>query len=370
VRLRLVRDLLPEGELVLSGGLCVLVGLPSAGPRRASLECLDWIPADERAYVAGFWRSAVPGEPFEFEHRLLTADGRKLLVLHRGLIEPSDAAGGRHGIAILHDITARRQAEQRVQELANHDEVTGLPNRNGFLDQIDAAMHSARWEGGGVALVALDVRRIAEIKAGMGFGAGDTLAMALAARLRAACGDGESVAHLGETEFALMIECPPDDAQVRLSARAAEVLRAMELPVRLGATDVYPQCLAGAALFPRDADTAAALLEAAQTARSGTAAGVSLAFFTPESNGRLLREMAIESALSRAVGGGELLLHYQPQVDLSTGRVCGAEALLRWHSRELGTVAPAEFIPVAERCGLIGAVGEWVLREVCRQIAA
>lgn len=359
---------LPSGELVLSQGLCTLAGLPCDGPRRASLDALDWIPADERAYVAGFWRNAVPGEPFEFEHRVLAADGRKLLVLHRGLLE-SECDTDRRGIAILHDITAQREAELRIQELANHDEVTGLPNRASFLDQVDAAMHSARWEGRGVALLALDVRRIAEIKASMGFGAGDTLAMALAARLRAACAPGESVAHLGETEFALMTECPPEDGQARVAARAAELLGALELPVRLGATDVYPKCVVGAALFPRDADSAAGLLEAAQTARAGIAAGVTVAFFKPESNSRVLREMAIESALSRAIGGGELLLHYQPQVDLSTGRVCGAEALLRWRSRELGSVSPAEFIPVAERCGLIGAIGEWVLGEVCRQIA-
>lgn len=359
---------LPAGELMLSEGLCTLAGLPLEAPRRASLDALDWIPAEERAFVAGFWRNAVPGEPFEFEHRVLAADGRKLLVLHRGLLE-CESDTGRRGIALLQDITAQREAEQRIQELANHDEVTGLPNRAGFLDQIDAAMHSARWEGRGVALLALDVRRITEIKVSMGFGAGDTLAMALAARLRAACGDGESVAHLGETEFALMTDCPLEDGSVHVSARAAELLRALELPVRLGATDVYPKCQLGAALFPRDAESAAALLEAAQTARAGIAAGISVAFFKPESNSRVLREMAIESALSRAIGGGELLLHYQPQVELASGRVCGAEALLRWRSRELGTVSPAEFIPVAERCGLIGAIGEWVLREVCRQIA-
>ncbi|NRF71822.1 EAL domain-containing protein [Aquincola sp. S2] len=360
---------LPSGQLLLSEGLCTLAGLEPDASREARIDALDWVPADERPFVAGFWRNADPGEPFEFQHRVQCADGRKLQVLHRGRLEVGEG-GGLRGFAILQDITAQKEAELRIQELANHDEVTGLPNRGAFLDQVDAAMHAARWDGRGVALLALDVRRIAEIKSSMGFGAGDTLAMALAARLRGVCGDGESVAHLGETEFALLIDCDPREAQGLIAQRGEALLRALQVPVRLGSTDVYPQCLIGAAAFPTDADSADRLLECAQTARVGLSAGRGIAFFKPESNSRVLREMALESALSHAIDNGELLLHYQPQVDLASGRVCGAEALLRWRSRELGTVSPGEFIPVAERCGLIGAIGDWVLREACRQIAA
>ncbi|HSW04475.1 EAL domain-containing protein [Aquabacterium sp.] len=360
---------LPTGSIALSEGLCALAGLPPEAPRQVHIDALDWIPADERAYVAGFWRSATLGEPFEFEHRLLCSDGRKLQVLHRGLLEANGVNAAR-GIALLQDITAQREAELRIQELANHDEVTGLPNRAAFLDQIDAALHAARWDGRNVALLAIDIRRIAEIKTSMGFGAGDTLAMALAARLRAASTEHESVAHLGETEFALLLEYQPEQPVQDVARRAADLLQAMQLPVRLGATDVYPQCLIGAALFPADAESADRLLEAAQTARAGVGSGNAVAFFKPESNSRALRDMALESALTHAIGRGELLLHYQPQVDLSTGRISGAEALLRWRSHELGSVSPAEFVPVAERCGLIGAISEWVLHAACRQIAA
>jgi PAS domain S-box-containing protein/diguanylate cyclase (GGDEF)-like protein len=360
---------LPAGRLKLSDGLCALVGLGEDAPREAELDALAWVPVDEQAYVAGIWRSTDPGEPFEFQHRIQCADGRKLQVLHRGRLE-SGADGTLRGFAILQDITAQREAELRIQELANHDEVTGLPNRAAFLDQVDAAMHAARWDDRGVAVLALEVRRIAEIKSSMGFGAGDTLAMALSARMRAICGDGESVAHLGETEFALLIDCDPRSAATVIAQRAEALQQALRAPVRLGATDVYSQSQIGAAAFPADADSADRLLECAQTARGELRDACGLACFKPESNSRALREMALESALSRAIDTGELLLHYQPQVDLASGRVCGAEALLRWRSHELGTVSPAEFIPVAERCGLIGAIGEWVLREACRQIAA
>ena len=373
---------LPAGIVALSEGLRVLVGMPAQASRQAHIDALDWVPADERAYVAGFWRNATVGEPFEFEHRILCSDGRKLQVLHRGLLEATGPHSAR-GVALLQDITAQREAERRIQELAHHDEVTGLPNRSGFLDRIDAALHAARWDKRQVALIAIDVRRIAEVKTSMGFGAGDSLAMALAARLSAAAENQECVGQLGETEFALLLEYAPQadgsmpaaeqmaqQAAQQVAQRAAAVLQAMQLPVRLGSTNVYPQCLAGTATFPADADSAVQLLEAAQTARAGSGPGNAVACFKLESNSRVLRDLAIESELTHAIERRELALHYQPQVDLATGRLCGAEALLRWRSHQLGPVSPAEFIPVAERCGLIGALGDWVLREACRQIAA
>lgn len=164
----------PAGTVRLSTGLRALLGQEEkdGGPEPA-LEAIDWIPAEERAYVAGIWRAAAIAEPFEFQHRVICADGRRLTVLHRGTL----IAGTDHapiGVALLQDITAQREAEQRIQELASQDEVTGLPNRTSLLDQTDAAMQSARWGDGRVALLAIDVPQIAAVKTSMGFGAGDT----------------------------------------------------------------------------------------------------------------------------------------------------------------------------------------------------
>ena len=360
---------LPEGELTMSAGLCQLVGHPADAGAQAQVDALPWVPPNERAYVAGFWRSAPEGEPFEFQHRVQCADGSKLLVLHLGIAERC-GDGSVRGVAILKDITAQHEAQQRIEELSNQDEVTGLPNRSAFLGQVDAAIHAARWEDRSVALLSLEVPRIAEIKTSMGFGAGDTLAMAVAARLQGAAGEGESVAHLGDTEFALLLECSGHPADEAITARAQRLLDALQVPVQLGRTDIYPQCFIGISCFPRDAAEAAPLLECAQTARMGTGMGTQIGFVHAESNARALREMALESALNRGIANNELRLHYQPEVDLATGRVCGAEALLRWTSAELGSVSPAEFIPLAERVGLIGTLGDWVLNEACQQIAA
>jgi len=359
----------PGGLIKPSVGLRALLGLPEGEHRVRDIGALDWVPEEERQYVAGIWRGATPGEPFEFQHRIVCADGRRLVVLHRGMLVPGGAAGLR-GIGMLQDITAQREAESRIQALANQDEITGLPNRASLLDCTDAALHAARWQARGVALLAIDVPRIAETKGRMGFGAGDALAMAVAARLRQGCSEGEVVARLSETEFALLLETAADEPLEAVRRRALSVQAALQEPVRLGATDVYPSALIGIALSPRDADSSGALLEAAQTARLDCAGGAGVALFRPETTQRAMRAMQVEAALRQALERGEFELHFQPLVHLGDGRICGAEALLRWTSAELGAVAPSEFLPLAERAGLIGALGDWVLRRACTQLAA
>ena len=205
----------------------------------------------------------------------------------------------------------------------------------------------------------------------MGFGAGDMLAMALAARLQAECLEGEAVAQLGNTEFALMMDLSqaPSAAAAAILQRAQALRCALERPVRIASTDIFVQCVIGVATFPGDARQPAQLLELAQTARLRATPENSIVAYEADSNVRALREMQIEALLRQALADDELEVHYQPQVDMADGKVVGAEALLRWTSSAMGRLSPAEFIPVAERSGLIGAVGDWVLRRVCRQIA-
>lgn len=361
---------LPSGRVTLSEGLRSLLGLPARDAVEPTIDDLQWVPPDERALVAGIWRNAPEAEPFDFQHRVACADGRRLVVLHRGQLG-AEADGVRRGVAILQDITLQREAEARIQEISSHDEITGLPNRHALLDQIDAAMHAARWEQRGVALLVVDVPRIADIKSSMGFGAGDTLAMALAARLTQLAVAGETVARVGDTEFAWMVESAAADQPAALKLRAHQLQEQLQQPVLLGTTEVFARARVGIARFPVDGETADRLLEAAQTARLDIAdmqtAGV--AMFTPESGTRALREMQIEAALRHALQLQQFELKYQPQVDLADGAIRGAEALLRWDSPELGAVSPAEFIPVAERSGLIGSISDWVMRRACEQAA-
>lgn len=364
------------GRITMSAGLLRLLGLPpAAGGEQACLRLdeLEWVPPEERDYVSVIWRSATTNEPFEFEHRVLTADGRRLVVLHRGVVQPGSTHGRRApmvGVGMVQDITAQRETEENLRQARLHNEVTGLPNRAAFLDVLDAAVHAARWQQGGIAVLALDVPRIAEVQASMGFGAGDTLSMALASRLRERCAPGESLAQLADGEFALMVETGAQPEPTLLRQRAQALAASVEEPVRLGATDIHPRARVGIARHPEDAATPAALIEAAQQARLGVTSESVLAFFQPESNAAVVRQMQLESALRRAVDrlqDGAMTLVYQPQAGLADGRVRGVEALLRWHDETLGEVAPGEFLPLAERLGLIGAIAEFVLASACRQ---
>jgi len=363
--------ILPGGEVMVSAGLRALIGLPNENDAPVYVDTLPWVPEDERALVAGIWQTAVHGEPLEFQHRVLCSDGRRLTVRHIGLLSPAaDGGDGGRGVAILQDITSQREAEARIEELSTHDEVTGLANRKRFIDQVEAAMHAARWTGGALALFTIDVARITDIKASMGFGAGDALAMALAARLSEHAREAELVARLGETEFALMAEFGSAEELDAIRARAEALVLALQAPVKLGVTDVFPRCIVGIGRLPGDADAADALVEAAQSARLEVTDGSGVAFYKPESATRAMREMLIEGGLRRAIEGNEFDLHYQPQASLADGTIAGAEALLRWTAPDLGPVSPSEFIPVAERAGLIGAIGDWVLKRACTQAAA
>ncbi len=358
---------LGEGTVLTSYGLRALAGLDPETDLEGPLDDLPWLPPDERAYVASVWRAARPGEPFEIQHRLFGADGAHLIVLHRGLVE-ADEDGRPSGFGFVQDVTAQREAEQRAQELATHDEVTGLPNRTALLEKLEAAMLAVQWEDKSIALLSIDVARITEIRTKMGFGAGDMLAMALAARLKALLAADEWVAQVGDTEFVLLLEGPKQADVQHVMQRAAAVRDALQEPVRLVDTNVYPLCVIGLSGFPGDGDTASEVMESAQTARLSATAEASIVTCSPGSNARAVRALTIEAALRDALTCHEFELHYQPQVDLANGQVVGAEALLRWTSSVLGPVSPSEFVPVAESSGLIGSIGDWVFERACAQI--
>jgi diguanylate cyclase (GGDEF)-like protein/PAS domain S-box-containing protein len=358
---------LPSGRIVASAGLADLAGRRDAAGT-GSIDALPWLPAEEQALVAGLWRNAVPHEPFEFTHRMIDGQGRTLVILHRGMVTLG-ADGHSRGVATLQDITAQRDAERRIEELATFDEVTGLPNRAALLQLLPAAMSGARRETRRLTLLALDVPRIDELNDTLGFGASDALTMAIAASLRACCSDDETVAHLGGSEFAVLLGGVDGQAQgeAEVQQRACQIRAAVQAPQRIGGTEVRHTCVIGIAVFPDNSDSPTQLLECAQMARAG---GPGIAFYQPEARARATRELGLQSALHGAIEREELLLQYQPQVDLGTGQVTGAEALLRWTTPEFGDVPPAELVRVAERSGQIGAIGAWILRQACRQAVA
>lgn len=361
---------LDHGKAVLSKGLHALLGQPFQPDAWPSWRLLRCVPPNERGYAASIWRGALPDEPFEFQHRLLRADGTRLEVLQRGMVE-TDPSGRRHGYLIIQDITAQREAEQRIQELANHDEVTGLANRTQLLDRIDAAVHSSKWNPQPFLLLSIQVDQVDQLKQAMGYGAGDAMAMAVAARLCTLAGPGDTVARVDGGEFALLLSPESSVLDPKGFKQARDVVQALSQAERLGSVEIVPGARVGVARFPEDAGGAGGLLEAAQTARMGIdASGEQVAVYTPATRTMALRKLAIESGLRHAVERDELTLSYLLQADLTTGDIAGMQLVLRWHSQELGVVPGSEFMPVAMQTGLIVMLGDWKRDAACRQLRA
>ena len=358
----------PDCLVTPSEGLVTLLGLDPDQPPQP-LAAIAWIPAAERRLLTHLWRNASVGTPFDIRHDVLTADGRQLNVVHRGQLL-SDGAQGRHGYAILHDETERRSNALRLQELTDANETTGLPNRNWLLRRLDVAVKASSWDPRLFSVLSVEIPRITELASSMGFGAADALATAMAARLNGARLDDELVAQLGTAEFALMVRHPRDLDDASLRERADALIALLTTPVLLGRMSVLPTCRIGVARFPDDGEDGIRVLEAAQTARAEAGNARPVSFHTQASAERALRTLNLESELRDALEKGELALHYQPQVCLQSGLVIGCEALLRWIRPDGQSIPPDEFLPVAERSGLVAPIGEWAIREACRQSVA
>jgi diguanylate cyclase (GGDEF)-like protein len=266
-----------------------------------------------------------------------------------------------------HDVTHYKAAALDAERQAHLDSLTGLATRSVFRDQLAQTLAMAKRQGRlvGVLVIGLDdFKLINETK---GHGAGDDLLRITAERLNRCLRATDLVARLGGDEFAILQPEPAGTAGVdRLARRLNAALRE---PLTLGGDEVFPAASIGAAVYPDDADDADELLHHADIAldRCKAEGGDRHRFFIAEMNDEVQRRHALEHELRLAIEREVLELHYQPKLDLATGRVAGMEALVRWIHPEMGFVSPAEFIPIAETSRLIIPLGDWVLREACRR---
>jgi diguanylate cyclase (GGDEF)-like protein len=282
------------------------------------------------------------------------------------------AAVERHGATtvlngVMTDITEHKQADARMRRQAYTDALTGLPNRLALQGWLGDAMDQAQRQATGMALLLVDLDRFKEVNDTRGHSGGDELLVQVGQRLQAATGQGAALARAGGDEFVLLLTGA--DCESRAAALGNRILADLARPFTVRGEKVFVSASAGMALHPDDGtDIDELLTKADQALYESKGNGRNrCSRYTPELHARVQRRLALATGLRHAAERGQLSLVYQPVVDLRTGRVSKAEALLRWQHPELGTVSPAEFVPVAESAGLINGIGAWVLETAARQ---
>ncbi len=274
-----------------------------------------------------------------------------------------------HFVGVITDLTRLKKSEERLQRLANHDALTDLPRRQLFESMVEHALERARRKGKQVALLVLDFDQFKAVNETFGHKAGDDLLVAVARRLRGRVRVEDALSRLSGDRFAFMLEGIKDLSSVDVVVRNLQSV--LEEPFSLQDTErVVLRASFGISIFPQDGGAARELLHGADAAvnLAKERGGGQFRYCTPELNAQARMRLELQSALRRALEREEFILHYQPKVDLRTGRITGAEALLRWASPDRGMVPPLHFIPLSEKNGLIVPIGNWVIDEVCRQI--
>ena len=273
-------------------------------------------------------------------------------------------------LAVLNDLTDHHATEERIERLAYFDSLTGLPNRALMNDRILQSIALARRDGRQVGVFFFDLDRFKLINDTQGHAVGDMVLRSVAQRLKKFIREGDTFARLGGDEF-VIVQADPNH-EPNFSTMGQRILETLAQPFHIGSREFFTTASIGLAIYPADGDDPQTLLKSADTAMyvAKSRGRNNLQYFSDDMNASALAKANLESRLRHALNSGELQQHYQPQVNLVTGRVTGVEALLRWYDGDGNLIPPGQIISVAEESGLVFPLGEWVLKTACAQAKA
>ncbi len=332
----------------------------------------DFMPPDEARRVSDIFGEIIATrQPFSFlENVNLHKDGRRVILETSGVpfFDPEGTLRGYRGID--RDITGRKRAEETIKYQAYHDLLTGLPNKALFVDLLNHEIFEMEREGKGLAVLFLDIDQFKKVNDSLGHEAGDSLIRNMAVRLRSSLREFDTVARIGGDEFNILLPLitSPEDA----SKIAAHVMENLKQPFLIADHEFRVTASIGISIYPEDGANAESLMKNADIAlyHAKDQGRDNYQFYSASINFRTLERIIFENRLRQAVEHGELVVYYQPQQNIKTGKITGAEALVRWNHPDLGLLNPAQFVPLAEEIGLIIPIDQWVLRTACRDLKA
>jgi len=294
-----------------------------------------------------------------------SSEGNRFFRISISRIKPAEDTAESQVLLVIEDITERKRSEEKIIQLANYDNLTGLPNRRLLMNFINQTITLVGRRALYAAVLFIDLDRFKLINDTLGHSAGDELLKEVAERLKKCVRLSDIVGRLGGDEFIALL---PDIEQFEdVIIICKRIYSIFEIPVKLGDHEVSVMTSIGISIYPTDGDDGDTLLRKADVAmyRAKSDGKSCYRFYSESMSHQGSDRLRLENRLRRAVDRGEMYINYQPQVDINTGKICGAEALLRWHDGEHGMISPKEFIPVAEESGLIIPIGEWILRTAC-----
>ncbi|MBL8483923.1 MAG: EAL domain-containing protein [Rhodocyclaceae bacterium] len=365
-------------EVDRKGGLDEVLGMDVAALPPAASALLPYVLDEDRAKLADALENAARGLAYRLNYRLRSPAGVLATLFEQG--EPVLDLDGRVVCVegITQNVSEQAQTQARVRYLSFHDSLTGLANRQFFRESVPQALARARRTGTRCALVYIDLDRLKRLNDTLGHAAGDFALNEIASRIADAVRESDLlaradsgsrlVARVAGDEFTLLLAdiVMPEDAE----AVTKRLLEQIARPVFVDGHELWLSGSAGIALYPDHGEDADTLMKNADLAmyQAKQRGGNTLEFFSEHLTGRAHDRLTMENALRKALARDQLLLYFQPKVDGASGALLGAEALLRWQHPERGLVPPMEFIPLAEECGLIVAIGEWVIRRACEYL--